>query len=137
MASDVQNFHTVCLSLNVVRLFLQLFQLLVYVFVNFMGHFFSILVTSEMISSHCVPSLRICMSIENQGGYKEILISYSKKQQHYHFCDATSNMCMTYHISGMTFKTNGTFFVVVERTCYLGMDGDVNPNGNDMSINQT
>ena len=50
-------------------------------------------VTSEMILLYFVSSLKICMSIENQEGYKGILIFYSKKQQHNHFCDAgNSNM---------------------------------------------
>ena len=64
-------------------------------------------------------------------GYKGIFIFHSKKQQHNHFCDA-SNMCMTYHISGMTFKTNGTFLlllnerVVWEWECQSGWQWYVN-----------
>ena len=130
-----QMFKIFTLSLSPMWLdyFCSFFKLLVYVFLNFMGHFFLILVSSEMISSHYVTSLKICMSIENQAGYKGIFIFHSKKQQHNHFCDA-SNMCMTYHISGMTFKTNGAFLLLLN---VLFGNGNVNPDGNDMSINQT
>ena len=103
---------------NVVRLFLQLFQLLTQtLFVNFMGQFFF---NFSNFRNDLIP---LCSIFENMHEHRELGrvqrnsdFFYSKKQQHNHFCDVHDIS----HIRD-DFQNKQDFFVVVERTCYLGM----------------